>query len=274
MLAAANPIGSKYNAKLPITKNIDLPPTLISRFDLVYLVLDKIDEASDRRLARHLVALYLEDKPQSSGKDLVPIEMLTSYISYARNHISPELTAEAGDALAAEYVLLRKAGEDPRSSERRITAMTRQLESMIRLSEAHARMRFSTQVIPDDVYEAARLIREAAKSSATDPVTGLIDLDLINTGAGLHQRKLATDLRREFLQLLDSMGGTSAAAASMTGGAARAVRYNDIAKNLQNQSTVPIDPTELYTLVRTLESEGIVKLVGDRERRTVRRIIA
>lgn len=71
ILAAANPVGSKYNLSWPITKNIDLPPTLISRFDLLYLVLDKIDEISDRRLAKHLVALYLEDKPPTGGSDIL-----------------------------------------------------------------------------------------------------------------------------------------------------------------------------------------------------------
>lgn len=71
ILAAANPVGSKYNLKWPITRNIDLPPTLISRFDLLYLVLDKIDDKSDRQLAKHLVGLYLEDKPQTAGKDIM-----------------------------------------------------------------------------------------------------------------------------------------------------------------------------------------------------------
>lgn len=278
ILAAANPTGSRYNVNLPITKNIDLPPTLISRFDLVYLVLDKIDEANDRRLARHLVSLYLEDKPDTGGKDVLPIETLTAYISYARNRISPVLTKEAGDALAARYVELRKVGEDPRNAERRITATTRQLESMIRLSEAHARMRFADEVIIDDVEEAARLIREAAKSSATDPRTGLIDLDLINTGRSYHQRKLAGDLRREVLQLLDEMGSTSGRATSPSGPSStaptKAVRYVDLAKALNDQSSVPVDPTDLYELVRTLESEGVVKTAGERERKTVRRINA
>ncbi|PWZ00613.1 putative replication licensing factor MCM4 [Testicularia cyperi] len=276
ILAAANPVGSRYNVNLPITKNIDLPPTLISRFDLVYLVLDKIDEANDRRLARHLVSLYLEDKPQTGGKDVLPIETLTSYISFARNRIHPALTKEAGDALAARYVELRKVGEDPRSAERRITATTRQLESMIRLSEAHARMRFADEVVVEDVEEAARLIREAAKSSATDPRTGLIDLDLINTGRSYHQRKLAGDLRREVLQLLDQLGGASGRAGSPSNSAStaptRAVRYVDLAKALNDQSSVPVDPTDLYELVRTLESEGVVKTAGERERKTVRRI--
>lgn len=71
ILASANPVGSRYNAALPITRNIDLPPTLISRFDLVYLVLDKVDEQNDRQLARHLVGLYLEDAPSSGTEDVL-----------------------------------------------------------------------------------------------------------------------------------------------------------------------------------------------------------
>lgn len=67
ILASANPIGSKYNPNLPVPQNIDLPPTLLSRFDLVYLVLDRIDEQSDRRLARHLVGMYLEDTPENAS---------------------------------------------------------------------------------------------------------------------------------------------------------------------------------------------------------------
>ncbi|KAL8634962.1 MAG: hypothetical protein Q9228_007499, partial [Teloschistes exilis] len=67
ILASANPIGSKYNPNLPVPQNIDLPPTLLSRFDLVYLVLDRIDEQNDRRLARHLVGMYLEDTPENAS---------------------------------------------------------------------------------------------------------------------------------------------------------------------------------------------------------------
>ena len=76
ILASANPIGSKYNVNLPVPQNIDLPPTLLSRFDLVYLVLDRIDEQSDRRLARHLVGMYLEDSPENASAQevLVSIE--------------------------------------------------------------------------------------------------------------------------------------------------------------------------------------------------------
>lgn len=71
ILASANPIGSKYNLSLPVPQNIDLPPTLLSRFDLVYLVLDRIDHQADRRLAQHLVRMYLEDTPDTGSTEQI-----------------------------------------------------------------------------------------------------------------------------------------------------------------------------------------------------------
>lgn len=84
ILASANPIGSKYNVNLPVPQNIDLPPTLLSRFDLVYLVLDRIDEQSDRRLARHLVGMYLEDTPDNASSE----EILVSISKRCRGGVS------------------------------------------------------------------------------------------------------------------------------------------------------------------------------------------
>jgi DNA replication licensing factor MCM4 len=75
ILASANPIGSKYNPNLPVPQNIDLPPTLLSRFDLVYLVLDRVDEQEDRRLAKHLVGMYLEDNLENASRE----EILVSH---------------------------------------------------------------------------------------------------------------------------------------------------------------------------------------------------
>ncbi|GAA5930875.1 hypothetical protein JCM1841_001960 [Sporobolomyces salmonicolor] len=259
ILAAANPVGSKYNLAWPITRNIDLPPTLISRFDLLYLVLDKIDDKSDRMLARHLVGLYLEDKPQTAGKDIMKIEDLSAYISFARNHVHPVLTHIASQALVQAYVEMRNAGADARSNDRRITATTRQLESMIRLSEAHARMRYSEQVEIEDVHEANRLIREALKESATDPLTGLIDLDLLG-GQSTHQRKLRSDLRREVVHLL----------ASSTGSNSKGIKWADLVKNLESQSSVPIDGNELTEVIKALESEGSVRVSGQAHARTVK----
>src|SRR5579859_423965 len=75
ILASANPIGSKYNVNLPVPQNIDLPPTLLSRFDLVYLVLDRIDEVNDRRLAKHLVGMYLEDTPENATSQNIIVSL-------------------------------------------------------------------------------------------------------------------------------------------------------------------------------------------------------
>lgn len=79
ILASANPIGSRYNPDLSVPQNIDLPPTLLSRFDLVYLILDRVDEKTDQRLARHLLSMYLEDKPESahSANDILVSHLIT-----------------------------------------------------------------------------------------------------------------------------------------------------------------------------------------------------
>ncbi|KAG8943279.1 hypothetical protein FRC04_002959 [Tulasnella sp. 424] len=264
ILAAANPVGSRYNVNWPITRNIDLPPTLISRFDLLYLVLDKIDENLDRKLAEHLVSMYLEDRPQTVGRDILEPEKLTAYITYARTKIHPQISQEAANELVACYVDLRNMGEDARTQTRRITATPRQLESLIRLSEAHARMRFSDEVRLEDVQEANRLMREALRMSATDPNTGLIDLDLINTGAGQQERRLRGDLKREILTLLE---------ATSTSGGRGGIRWAEAAKQLQNQSSVRVDANEFTEAVKALESEGLVKIVGERDKRVIRKII-
>ena len=88
ILASANPIGSKYNVNLPVPQNIDLPPTLLSRFDLVYLVLDQIDEQNDRRLARHLVGMYLEDTPENGNAQEVLVSS-TSHQPLSFSNLSP-----------------------------------------------------------------------------------------------------------------------------------------------------------------------------------------
>lgn len=92
ILASANPIGSKYNPNLPVPQNIDLPPTLLSRFDLVYLVLDRIDESADRKLARHLVGMYLEDTPENASSAEILVRLVSScevHSSIANDTSSP-----------------------------------------------------------------------------------------------------------------------------------------------------------------------------------------
>ncbi|RMZ82130.1 hypothetical protein DV737_g2188, partial [Chaetothyriales sp. CBS 132003] len=265
ILASANPIGSKYNPNLPVPQNIDLPPTLLSRFDLVYLVLDRVDEVNDRRMAKHLVGMYLEDTPENAAKEeVLPVEFLTGYISYARAHVHPTLTAAAGAALADAYVAMRSLGNALQASERRITATTRQLESMIRLSEAHAKMRLSETVEVSDVAEAVRLIKSAIKASATDARTGLIDMGLLSEGGSSADRKRKEDLKRAILRTLD-------ADEHVSGGGD--VRYGELYRKVSDLTSIDqVEGVEFGDVVKALEAEGKIMVLGEGTARRVRRI--
>ncbi|KAJ1917971.1 MCM DNA helicase complex subunit [Mycoemilia scoparia] len=289
ILAAANPVDSKWNRELSIVENINLPPTLVSRFDLVFIVLDMVDEVQDRRLAKHLVSLYLKPdertNPDVPGNDIddlpptIPTAKLTKYISYARRAIQPKISDEASDALVRAYVDLRKLGRDSNSTTaastaaaaagpgKRVTATARQLESMIRMSEAHARMRFSEVVEEQDVAEATRLMREALRESATDPRTGLIDLDLLNTGFAASDRRQLDAIKSETRRLLaESLSSTNNAADNGTAdggnGARSSATIQSWLNKMNDQSSIPVAPRLFEQVLRELETEGIIGIVG------------
>lgn len=258
ILASANPIGSRYNPNLPVTENIDLPPPLLSRFDLVYLVLDKVDEKNDREIAKHLTNLYLEDKPEHiSQDDVLPVEFLTMYISYAKEHIHPIITEAAKTELVRAYVGMRKMGDDSRSDEKRITATTRQLESMIRLAEAHAKMKLKNVVELEDVQEAVRLIRSAIKDYATDPKTGKIDMNLVQTGKSVIQRKLQEDLSREIMNVLKDQTSDS-------------MSFNELIKQINEHSQDRVESSDIQEALSRLQQEDKVIVLGEGVRRSVR----
>lgn len=116
--------------------------------------------------------------------------LLRDYIAYAREHVQPKLTDEAQQRLIQAYVDMRKIG----SGRGQISAYPRQLESLIRLAEAHAKVRLSQKVENVDVEEAWRLHREALKQSATDPLSGKIDVGILTTGLSATARKKRADL--------------------------------------------------------------------------------
>lgn len=176
ILAAANPKESKYNESLSIVENIQLPPTLLSRFDFIFLLKDVPDKQRDRKLAKHLISLFQSN--HEVQKLEIDTKLLTLYIAYAKMNINPEISDEASDTLVKGYLDLRRLG----SNKKQITATTRQLESLIRISESLARMRLSNKVEKDDVIEALRLIKVSIFKAAIDPRSGEIDIDLLNTG--------------------------------------------------------------------------------------------
>jgi len=188
ILAAANPIESRYNPKKSVVENIDLPPTLMSRFDLIYLVLDQPNERLDRKLAQHIVSLYYDKKDRASKKArLFSQEEIMQYISYSRQNVHPKLSEEASAALIKAYCELRDLGRN--RGRKTITATPRQLESLIRISESLARMRHAKVVKESDVLEALRLHKVATQQAATDPRTGQIDVGMISTGQSEEERR-------------------------------------------------------------------------------------
>lgn len=202
ILASANPLESRYNPNLSVVENIKLPPTLLSRFDLIYLILDSPNVDQDRQLAQHLVGLY-HDSP-SLVRPPLDTDLLRDYIDYAREHIHPSLSEEASEQLLASYLELRNppGGNVGNNGTRTISATPRQLESLIRTSEALAKMRYSDTVTKEDATEAVRLLKVATQAAATDPRTGRIDMDMINTGRTTVDREMEESLHiglREYL---------------------------------------------------------------------------
>lgn len=203
ILAAANPIDSKWAKNKTIVDNIQLPHTLMSRFDLIFLILDPEDELYDRRLATHLVSLYHTcDERIDQSNNIVCMDDLKDYIMYAKTQFKPKLTEESSRSLVEAYLEMRKLG----SGKGQVTAYPRQLHSLIRLSEAHAKLRFSNSVDTCDVEEAKRLHREAMKQSAVDPKTGRIDVTILTTGYSSEERRNREEIATTLKKLIRDKG--------------------------------------------------------------------
>ncbi|KAM6349614.1 MCM4 factor, partial [Podargus strigoides] len=245
ILAAANPIESQWNPKKTTIENIQLPHTLLSRFDLIFLMLDPRDEAYDRRLARHLVSLYYQSE-EKMEEEYMDMAVLRDYIAYARCYINPRLSEEASQALIEAYVDMRKIG----SGRGMVSAYPRQLESLIRLAEAHAKVRFSEKVETIDVEEAKRLHREALKQSATDPRTGIVDISILTTGMSATARKRKEELAQALRKLIQSKGKMPA------------LKYQQLFDDLRAQSDTAVTKEMFEEALRALADDDFLTVTG------------
>lgn len=130
------------------------------------------------------------------------MSVMRDYLAYAKEHIHPVLSEEAQQRLIQAYVDMRKIG----AGRGQISAYPRQLESLIRLSEAHAKVRLNAVVEIEDVEEAWRLHREALKQSATDPLSGKIDVGILTTGLSTTARKKRAELIASIKENLKKKG--------------------------------------------------------------------
>ncbi len=167
ILAAANPVGGRYNRKTTLRANINMSAPIMSRFDLFFVVLDECDEAIDRHLAEHIVRIHrLRDdsvQPQFST------EQLQRYIRFART-FQPEFTPEAKTTLVEKYKELRADDAQGGIGRNSYRITVRQLESLIRLSEAIAKACCVSEITPEFVREAFGLLRQSIISVEKDDV--------------------------------------------------------------------------------------------------------
>jgi replicative DNA helicase Mcm len=178
VLAAANPKGRFTSDRPPmeiITQT--LPVQLVSRFDLIFILRDLPEPNYDERIAEHIVASYTEPEVV---KPAIPVELLRKYIAYARREIFPRLTPAAKKKIINYYVEKRKEmiGADI------VTIGKRQLEAIIRLAQAHARMRLSEYVEPRDIDVAIDLMNFSLNQVARTE-TGQIDVSVFDYGTSL-----------------------------------------------------------------------------------------
>ena len=156
VLAAANPVFGRYDRTKTLRQNITISAPIMSRFDLFYVILDELDEERDEAIASHIINIHA--RRQSAIADVpYSMEKIQAYVKYARG-INPVMTSDAKRAVAAAYKLLRSSDSlNHAGSSYRVTV--RQLESLIRLSEALARLHLDSQVTRRYVSEAYRLVK-------------------------------------------------------------------------------------------------------------------
>ncbi len=184
VLAAGNPRYGRYLPNRSVTENVNLPPTILSRFDLIFVLRDIPNVNHDLRLAQHIATVH---SISENIKPIIDIDLLRKYIAYARKFVRPVLTEEARKLIEDFFVEMRKRSlETPESP---ITITARQLEALIRLAEAHARMALKDRVTEEDAAEAIRLMKSMLESVGLDVESGEVDIDTIMTGKPKSQRE-------------------------------------------------------------------------------------
>lgn len=212
LLAAANPKYGRFDRFTPIAEQIELSPTLLSRFDLIFVLTDEPNVEKDKKLAEHILNIHqlgetlekmssLSEEAKQRIANVVPeidTELFRKYIAYAKN-IYPVLSDEAKKEIEEYYISLRSKAKE--NSPVPITA--RQLESIIRLAEASARVRISDIVTAEDVDRVIRIMERSLTQIAVDPETGELDIDFAFSGTSKRQRDRIWTMKKIIEELED-----------------------------------------------------------------------
>jgi len=185
ILAAANPTLGRYESSLSVQDNIRLPFTILSRFDLIWIMVDTIEATKDRELAQFILRMHQDKRgKEKTATQTLPKDFLKKYIGYANLNVRPQLTPEAAEVIENFYVGLRKSAEGGAA----VPITARQLESLVRLAEARAKMALEHKVSKEDAQAAIRLMEESLRMVALDRVTGKIDIDKLVSKMSASQR--------------------------------------------------------------------------------------
>ena len=220
--------------------------------------MDPQDEEYDKRLAKHLISLYHQTEKDTTD-EFLEIGLLKDYIGYARANFHPVLSEEAQECLKHAYVEMRKIG----SGKGQISAYPRQLESLIRLAEAHAKMRFKNVVEVDDVEEARRLHREAIKQSAIDPSSGKIDISILTTGLSVTNRKRRNEIVNGLKQLLQQLKLDKIANGESQPNQHQ-FQYQTVFNEFKSSSNLMITRDMFDDALKQLREDGIINMVGNK----------
>ena len=203
VLAAANPKFGRFDPFIPIPQQIDLPPALITRFDLIFPMRDLPDKDKDASIADKILGShsYQDTDPEISK------EVFRKYLAYTKQKIFPRLSQEAVEEIKNFYVNLRSSGQQGDQPVKAIPISARQIEAAIRLSEACAKIRLSDKVSKMDAIRAVSLLKGRLTELGMDPESGTIDIDRMTSGTTASTRNAIITVREVIFGLCEEKDG-------------------------------------------------------------------
>ena len=237
VLAAANPKFGRFDRYKVVGEQVDLPAPIISRFDLMFVIEDKPSRKKDSELAEHILEIHKSNAIEYA----IEPELLRKYIAYARKNINPKLTDEANEVLKSFYVDTRNSSSNAEENAS-VPITARQLEAIIRLSEASAKIKFKEFVEKEDAQKAINLQMYCLKELGVDPETGEIEADIISGGKPKSERDRMTLILNEVKLLEEEYNGNAPLSA--------------LIRNMEENHGVSEDKVE--ALVKNLTQKGIL----------------
>ena len=201
LLAGANPKFGRFDPRSKIAEQIDLPPTIINRFDLIFPVKDLPETKKDTATAKKILDVHTKTTTISTPMDT---KLLRKYIYLAKSK-KPIFTEDALNRLI-EYYLEIRSGYSDESSVKSIPINARQLEGLVRLSEAYAKIRLSNKITIRDTNKAIELLNSCLKQIAFDEKTGKIDIDKIALGMSASDRSKIVTIKEILIKLEEKIG--------------------------------------------------------------------